>query len=315
MAVAAGLLATSSPSSADVTQVSGSACGYYSDVSLFGGPSSRRGCGQTFNDPQGLTAEVTLPSTGSATPITAEDPTGSRAVYGPAVLFGGQYPNAANDPGQSAPAPSSGPITVSTQGTTGPNGSATSSASIAPGTQGTADPNQPRGIGPGPLIADAVSSTCTASEGPNGTVTLSGSTTVTNGILVTSTTQNGDPATTEAVPTNPPVNYTRTGTINNVGDSFRVVYNEQIVTDNSITVNAIHMYLLGPTAVGDLVIAQSHCDLVVVPSSTTSSSSSSSTTSTTTAPTTTSTTTAPTTTSTTTAPTTTSTTTAPTTTS
>jgi hypothetical protein len=65
---------------------------------------------------------------------------------------------------------------------------------------------------------------------------------------------------TEDVPANPPVNYTKTGTIDHVGDSFRVVYNEQITAaDGSITVNAVHMSLLGPTAVGDLVIAQSRC--------------------------------------------------------
>jgi hypothetical protein len=139
----------------------------------------------------------------------ATDADGATAQYGPAKLFSGQYPNAANDPTQSATSPPSGPLSVSTVGTTGPSGSVTSTASVTQGTQGTADPNQPRGIGPGPIVADAVSSTCTAS---------------------------------------------------NVGDNFKVVYNEQIPgADGSITVNAVHMSLLGPTAVGDLIIAQSVC--------------------------------------------------------
>jgi hypothetical protein len=84
--------------------------------------------------------------------------------------------------------------------------------------------------------------------------------TITNGILVTSTTADGSTLDSQPVPVNPPVNYTRTGVITNVGDSFRVVYNEQITSANgSITVNAVHMSLLGPTAVGELVIAQSRC--------------------------------------------------------
>jgi hypothetical protein len=101
-----------------------------------------------------------------------------------------------------------------------------------------------------------VSSTCSASE--SGT---SGSVTITNGKLETKYDVGTQLAiASEDVPVNPPVNYTKTGTIDHVGDNFRVIYNEQITAaDGSITVNAIHMSLLGPTAVGELVIAQSRC--------------------------------------------------------
>jgi hypothetical protein len=239
------------PAAAEVTAVTGSACAYFTDVSLFGGPSARRGCGQPGDAPAtSASPSVSLPSSGSSSPITASDPDGATANYGPAKIFSGRYPPGADQ------APPSGPLNVSTQGTLGANGSVTSSASVT----------SPRGVGPGPVIADGVSSTCTASESG-----VTASTTITNGTLETkydATTQ--DPTATEPVPANPPVNYTRTGTIDHVGDSFRVVYNEQITaSDGSITVNAVHLYLLGPTAVGELVIGQSVCGVTATASTTT----------------------------------------------
>ncbi|MCA1683896.1 MAG: cadherin-like domain-containing protein, partial [Actinobacteria bacterium] len=263
------------PASAAVTGISGSALGYYTDVSLFGGPAQREGAGQVpcnldsngngipgspadcFVVAQGgspttsASPSVVLPSGGGN--VSDANPNGAIAQYGPAKLFSGQYPNAANDPGQSAPSPPSGPLDVNTQGTLA-GGSVTSTATISKGTQGTVDPTQPRGVGPGPVVADALSSTCTASESG-----LSASTTITNGILVLSTDSGGAALSTIPVPANPPPNWTRSGVITNVGDSFTAVYNEQIISQDSITVNAVHLYLLGPTARGELVEAQSHC--------------------------------------------------------
>ncbi|MCA1693170.1 MAG: hypothetical protein LC733_13625, partial [Actinobacteria bacterium] len=55
-------------------------------------------------------------------------------------------------------------------------------------------------------------------------------------------------------------NYTRHGVITNVGDVFTAVYNEQIVNpDGSLTVNAVHMYLFGPVAVGHVIKGQVTC--------------------------------------------------------
>ncbi len=272
--LAGGLVAISNPSQADVVSVTGSACAYYTDVSLFGGPSVRRGCGQTdLTAPAGFAPSVTLPAGGSAAaPITASDPDGAVAQYGPAKIFSGQYP--AND--VNAPSPPSGPLNVSTVGTLGPNGFVTSNASVDPGLQPSPGlPTQPRGVGPGPVIADAVSSTCTARETnpATGAKTLTGSTTITNGRLETKY----DPVTqlptmTESVPTNPSPNYTRTGTLDHVGDSYQVIYNEQILSQdgNTLTVNAIHMRLLGPTAIGDMVIGQVVCGITTVAVTTTS---------------------------------------------
>ena len=214
--VAAGVSVTESPSEAVVLEVSGSATAYLSDVSLFGGPSTHRGpagtpgCDPTQPAPgpsstqtEGCSPTVTLPPGGSATPLTATDTDGARGIYGPAVLFGGQWP----DP--EPVGPPSGPMTVSTEGTTGSTGSVSSSADIAlapPGSTwripgSTTVGTWPGGVGPGPIVADGVRSTCRAA----GSV---GSTTMTNAIVVTSTDSEGYPATTEQ-PTNPPPNYGR----------------------------------------------------------------------------------------------------------
>jgi hypothetical protein len=220
--------------------VSGGACGYFSSVGLFGGPQMLRGCGQASGAPAtGASPSVTLPAAGSATPITGADADGATAEYGPAKIFSGRYPSA----DENAVAPPSGPISVSTQGV--PGGTVTSSAEV-----GT-----PRGVGPGPVIADAAKSTCSASGSG-----VSGTTTITNGTVETKYDVSTQLASaTENVPVNPPVGFTLTGTLDHIGDTFRVVYNEQITEGGAITVNAIHMFLLGPTAVGELVVGQSRC--------------------------------------------------------
>ena len=118
--------------------VTGGAFGYYSKVSLFGGPAEERGPAPT----------VRLPSGGSAEPITATAPSGE-AVYGPATIF------------------SSGQLDVSTQGTTGPGGSVASSTKVV---------NVNRS-GDEVFTAAEVASTCNASEaGLSGTTTITGGT-------------------------------------------------------------------------------------------------------------------------------------------
>ena len=219
------LLAGSAVARADVTAVSGRAYGYFSNISLFGGPFSSRGPAPS----------VTLPPGGSAAPITATAPSAS-AQYGPATIF------------------SSDRLEVSTQGSIGPSGSVTSSASI----------NNVGKSGNEVFTATNVAGTCSASESG-----VTGSTTITNGRLQTS---DGNPdvegdETIVVIPTNPAPNTTYEGRINSVGDSFRYVFNEQIVnSDGSLTVNAAHQYFLGPTAVGELIIGQSVCGVTASPS-------------------------------------------------
>jgi len=219
-------------SGADVSAVRGSAFGASASVSLFGGPP------MTF----GPRPTVTLPASGSPTPLTAIEPT-ILVRFGPATVF------------------SSGPAAVRTQGTTGPGGSVTSAAQL----------ENVNTSGSEVFTAKSIASTCTASE-----AATSGSTSVVNGTVIL---QDPNPDTTgEAgetivnVPANPPVNTTYTGTVPNVGDNFRYVFNEQTVgADGSITVNAAHLYLLGPTAVGELIIGQSVCDVTAVAGTTSTS--------------------------------------------
>ena len=200
-----------------VSGVTGSAYGFFTHVSFFGGP---------FGN-QGPKPKVALPPGGSASPVTASDPS-ETAAYGPAVIF------------------TSGPATVSTQGTTGATGTVTSSSQL-------------QTIFGGPFTADSGSSTCTASA-----TGVTGSTTFANGQLVTKTDANGNPVTTVAIPDDPPPNDSISGTIDSVGDSFTYVFNEQIVkADGSLTVNAGHEYLLGPNARGDLIFGQSVCGVKV----------------------------------------------------
>jgi len=211
--------ADDTPGGAGATEVGGGAFGYFTDVSLFGGPSETRGPEPT----------VTLAADASNSPQDASIAS-AEAVYGPAVVF------------------RSGQIAVHTEGALGADGSVTSSSSV----QGAAD----RAQRPGPFLFDAAESTCTADEdGVTATATIAG------GVVETSY----DPGTqaplqTEPVPTNPSPGHTVEGTIDHVGDSFRIVFNEQITNaDGSITVNAAHMYLLGPIAVGEVIIGQSEC--------------------------------------------------------
>ena len=237
MATVAG---ATSPAGADVTAVSGGAFGHYTKVSLFGGPSV----------PVGPLPDVRLPATGADPALTGYEAAGS-AVYGPAHIFGGVWPADVDI------APPSGPITVSTKGTIGARGSVTSSVDIVLRTP--RDPKSPGGWGPlPPTQGDELHSTCTASESG-----VTGSTRLVNAVMSKATTPAGEPLNEERIPDNPPVNYTREGVLTNVGDRYRIVYNEQFVDPDggSITVNAVHMYLLGDIAVGEQIIGQVRCSV------------------------------------------------------
>jgi hypothetical protein len=191
-------------------------------VSLFGGPAS----------PRGPAPAVTLPASGGDQ--TATDPDGDAATYGPAYIFENH-----------------GAMTVHTQGSTGPGGSVTSSASVR-----NVEDNDPFHAG---SPDGEVTSTCTASESG-----LSGSARIVNGRLVLHTdTTTGEPTEEVTFPHgwDPAPNTTYDGALDHVGDDWRIVFNEQILGPDSITVNAVHMYLLGPTAVGDMIIGQSRCGI------------------------------------------------------
>lgn len=227
-----------------VSAVTASAFGYFANVSLFGGPMSARGpAGTTGCDATSTVAcspSVALPSTGGSQ--SASDPDGAVAQFGPALLY------------------RSGAMDVSARGATGDAGSATTSSHVV-GYQDPAQTPPGGGAGPGPFRWVDLTSTCAA--GPAG---VSAATTIQGGVVETKLDANGVAVTTQAIPVNPPVNDTVKGTIDNVGDKFKAVFNEQIPNaDGSLTVNAAHIYLLGPTAVGDVIIGTSVCGVAVVP--------------------------------------------------
>ena len=239
--------------------MAGSAYGYLSKVSLFGGPANLRGFGQVVctapNVPDGCVSvadapgsaspSVTLPGTGGN--VSQVDPDGAKAQYGPATIFGGvQLPN-------NGVPPPSGPISVASQGSVRPAASVTSSVDIVLYKPPVA--LTPGGVGPATFSADEVHSKCTATASG-----VTSSVTIVKGTLAVSTTPDGSPDKVVDVPGSPPANYTVTGDLTNVGDHYKYVYNEQVKNpDGSTTVNALHGYLLGPTAVGDLIIGHTVC--------------------------------------------------------
>ncbi len=233
-ATAATGKAAAAPKKAAATagRPAGGACGYFTNVALFGGAPERRGCGQTIppGDQRSASPSVELPAEGSTAAVTATDTDGALARYGPAVLFGGKPAK-----GTMAMGPS-GPMKVSTKG----KSTVVSSASV-------------KNVETGPFTADSVSSTCTASKSG-----AKAATAVAKGVVVTATDEDGNPKTSKVVPAKPPANLKITGTVA-IGDKFKIVFNEQKKSrDGTLTVNAVHLYLLGPTAVGDVVIAESH---------------------------------------------------------
>ncbi|HEX3539156.1 MAG TPA: hypothetical protein VHT75_01825 [Acidimicrobiales bacterium] len=240
LSIGVGVVVSSSSSSAAVTAVIGNAFGVSApNITLFGGTQPAYG-------PKPV---VTLPSTGSGTPITASDPSESVA-FGPATLF------------------TSGPVSVSTQGTP-TSQSVTSSAMVQAGASTGCPGTETSCVYGGPFTANAVSSTCTA----NGT--NSGSTTITGGVLATATDTGGNPTTTVDIPANPTPNYTKSGFLyagSTDKETFTYTFNEQKTnTDGSITVTAAHDHLNGPTAKGDIYIGQVTCGLTGTVTTTTAS--------------------------------------------
>ncbi|HEV2069901.1 MAG TPA: hypothetical protein VGR26_08920, partial [Acidimicrobiales bacterium] len=173
---------------AQVAEVTGAAFGYAAEVSIGGGAP----------DEFGPEPDVILPASGGTESATAPS---ARVAIGPATFF------------------TSGPLTVTTEGTTGPTGAVTSTATID--TINTS--------GQEVFTAANASSTCTANEDG-----FTGSTTITDGTLQTS---EGDPdvegdETVVDVPTNPAPNTVIEGQIETVGDRFRYVFNEQVENDD-----------------------------------------------------------------------------------
>lgn len=161
------------PSPDAVDTVRGEACAYTAIVGVFGGPQEVRGC----NEPDGgvvrppgpnapastdpsYSPHVRLPSDGSGGSMTATDPDGATAAYGPAVIYGGRWPPSVGL------APPSGPQRAHTSGSPA-TGTVTASADITlDGVVGseTAD-DGPGGFGPALVEGDSLHVECSATDG------------------------------------------------------------------------------------------------------------------------------------------------------
>ncbi|HYX43987.1 MAG TPA: hypothetical protein VE760_03015, partial [Acidimicrobiales bacterium] len=156
-----------------------------------------------------------------------------------------------------------GAADVSTQGTLGAGGSVTSTATV-------------QNVVVGGTTVTTLSSTCTADE-----TGVRGSTTVTGGRVPTGDTDRsteGDETYTD-VPANPAVAATFNGLVPSVEtDYYRVVFNEQIVSGSTITVNAAHFFLgenppaqNGPVATGEVIVGHVVCGVTATGPATTTS--------------------------------------------
>lgn len=236
VALTAGLLIAmgAKPASAasNVTSVTGSALGYHSfNIHLIGGAQSD----------VGPTPTMTLASDASNSPQSSTATTGVVA-YGPATLF------------------TSDAISIQSSGSTGTTGSVSTSSSVNHVNKATTQP----GTGSEALTADNISGSCSSSASAT-----SGSTTVTNGTLLT---DNGDathPPVTTAVPANPAPNTTISGIVRinaTSTDSFHYVFNEQTTsTSGVLTVNPVDEYFDGPNLTGNLIIGQVVCGVTTLP--------------------------------------------------
>jgi hypothetical protein len=209
--------------------VGGSAYGYYSSISLFGGPAAVKG----------PTPTVTLPAGGSSAPVVQSVPS-EDLTYGPAHIF------------------DSGPLKLTTQGTAASG--VTSSTSIQGCTKAVNNGCSVGQVFAGPFTGTSVSSTCTA-KGSSHT----GSVKIQAGQLTEEPAGagvGGTPGAPITVPTNPSPNYTVTATFPDTGKVYKYVFNEQTVDANgALTVNAAHEYLqAGATgAQGDLIFGRVVC--------------------------------------------------------
>ena len=193
--------------------------------------------------PFGPTPGATLAGDGLNSPQSARVP-GVAAKFGPATVF------------------SAGAIAVSTG----------RSLSAGPSVTSAADVQNVNASRTEVFTAAQLRSTCSASSAG-----LSGATMISGGQLQLS---EGDPdiggdETYVALPAAPAPNTGFDGRIETVGDSFRYVFNEHVFrADGSLTVYAAHLYMIGPTAIGDVYIGGVTCGVQGIPATTSTSTTS-----------------------------------------
>jgi len=240
MATVGGVTVGLGEPAAAVGNPRGSACGYYTDVSMFQSNNILRGCGQGKMPTDAYSKRVVLPAGGSASQISYYDGNGARAQYLLGYLFSGPW----TDPNASVP-PMSGVISVNTKGVS----TVISEANVA-------------SVGPQQFTASNVYAKCTLQA--DGT-SIAYTTTITNGVVVTSTDVDGETLTSETVPANPSPGYHVAGSLSSTpsgNETFDIYFNERVNNgDGTYTLSAVHMVLHGPDAVGHMYIGQVMCGM------------------------------------------------------
>jgi len=264
--VAGGVLSFgSTPAYANVGDV-GYACGYYSNVSLGGGPYGSMGCGtQTsiYATANSASPSVTLQANGAMQYLSDID--GAKAVYGPAVMFSSPYtPSDTTTNSGELNAYTAGGSSVTSQAkafAVGPSPFWTQTpASAVPYAEPAKSQTAAGGIHAYDNSVGYALGQCSAS----GPLNKSGLGSIKNGRVDTHTDTAGNPTATVVVPANAD-NLRINFWVESVGpeEHGHMVFNEKILNaDGSITVNAAHMYMEGPFAFGDVIIGQVKCGRV-----------------------------------------------------
>jgi len=257
-ALASGMMGVTTPA-AHATVGQTYACAYWVNISLFGGPYRSQGCapqtdpGATANS---LAPSLTLPAAGGY--LTATDADGARAIFGGvATVFSSPY-----DPNDNLT--NSGALSVTAIGSSSAVQATARAETVGPSPFWTRSPSS------APPYAEPAKSG-SSYDGSTGYVeskcqgsgsTEVGTVTIKNGYVDTITGTDGYPTQTVAVPNPTPVNYRVDYRLDNVGDTGYIIFNERIANaDGTLTVNAVHMYMQGQSAFGDMIIAKTVCGI------------------------------------------------------
>ena len=253
-----GLIAlTTTPAHATVGQTY--ACAYWVNVNIFGSGYSTQGCAPQTNSGASantLAPSLTLPAAGGM--LSASDTDGAKSIYsGVATFFSSPY-----DPNDNLT--NSGRLDVSVAGSASAVQATAKAETVGPSPFWTRSPSSAA-----PYAEPAKSGS--SYDGSTGFVeskcqgsgsTEVGTVTIKNGFVDTVTGTNGYPTQTVAVPNPTPVNHRINFVMHNEGDSGYIIFNERIANaDGTLTVNAVHMYMQGPSAFGDLIIGKTICGI------------------------------------------------------
>lgn len=246
--MSAGVLAVAATPVEAATINYGYSCPIWANVSLFGGPSGSQGCGtqsSSYASANSASPSATLTAAGVVSNVDSD---GLMVTYGPANIVSSPYDSNDNTT-------NTGALTAQT---------------VWNGTGNMTALSQAKALGPSPFWTKTPTSWQTAADVGHAKATCSSSSTsnngsveIKNGVVDTAVDpESGMPTAQTAVPNNPSQGYTVNFTVDTVSDEEwgYIVFNERSTDANGVlTINAAHMYLMGPIAVGDVIYGQVKC--------------------------------------------------------